>query len=358
MTTHSDGQTVLLDISQLKHHPRNMRRFYPIDEVRQMGESIHANGGLIQPMLVVPPERQPKDGEPDCFYVVDGNMRLAAGRFLGAQCPPLAAMIVEAGAAEQRLMMITANTLRFDVDPVSEGLHYRSLMRDDGLTTGQICDRTGANTKRVYDRLKLTELDAPIQTLVAHHKLSHDYRVAVALLGIPDAAARVKLAEKLAEQKATIPAILAACTRLCETLANPKSRISAQGRSARRGRASPRPDPRLAPDQIGGGTDRGQTPMLALARQRARSGDLPPDSRHTSWPGMRAAARQMCDACDIKTTALKSQIAEPAWSLISHAAHATCANCNLRELETACAECPGVEFLRRILDSAEKRRDA
>jgi hypothetical protein len=93
--------------------------------------------------------------------------------------------------------------------------------------------------------------------------------------------------------------------------------------------------------------------MLALARQRARNGDLPPSAHPIGWPGMRAAARQMCDACDIKTTALKSQVPEPAWSLISHAAHATCANCSLRELETSCAECPGVEFLRRILENGQ-----
>jgi len=319
----SDGQIVLLNVSQLKHHPRNMRRFYPIDEVCQMGKSIRAQGGLIQPMLVVP------NGEPDCYYVVDGNMRLAGGRLLGAECPPLRAEIVDAQAAEQKLTMIVANTVRFDVDPVSEGLHYRSLMQDDGLTVGQICDRTGANTKRIYDRLKLTELDGPIQALMAHHKLNYDYRVAVALLSIPDPAARVKIAEKLAEQRATTPAILAACAKLCEMLANPKSRAS-------RSRAARRPDH--------------MTPMLALARQRARSGDLPPDSQPVSPPALRAAARQMCNACDIKTTVLKAQIAEPAWSLISHAAHATCANCSLREIETACAQCPGVELLRRIVE--------
>lgn len=68
----SAGQLVYLSLSQLKTHPANMRRAYPIDDVRQMAESIRGAGGVIHALIVVPNGRQP-----GTYHVVDGNMRLA-----------------------------------------------------------------------------------------------------------------------------------------------------------------------------------------------------------------------------------------------------------------------------------------
>jgi hypothetical protein len=66
----------------------------------------------------------------------------------------------------------------------------------------------------------------------------------------------------------------------------------------------------------------------------------------------------MCNACDIKVEALYNKVPEPAWALIAHAATDTCANCNLRLVQTTCSTCPGVEVIRRLAALAEAHEEA
>lgn len=86
-----------------------------------------------------------------------------------------------------------------------------------------------------------------------------------------------------------------------------------------------------------------------------RSGLGIPNNDRPGWPAVRAAARQMCQACDIKTETLRATVDEPAWTLIAHAAGETCGNCNVREVAGACQGCPGVELLTRLLRGAHAK---
>lgn len=325
------GQLLFLLPSVLDHHPRNMRWVYPPQDVAEMADSIRAHGGVLIPLIVVP------NGKVGHYYIVDGNLRLEGARLLGAACPPLKCEVVSQTVAEQKLAMLVANTRRWNVDRVSEARHYHSLITDDGLTVAQISQRTGVKETRIYTCLKILVLDLPIQTLMMQGALYADPRVVTALLSIPNAEARVKLAEKFAEQQASVRSIQAACAHLCERLANPKSHLR------KKQAATPAPRiPRSGP----------AVPMLDGAAWRAER-DRPRADQTIAWDALRASAREMCNACDIKTTTLKAQIAEPAWAILSHAAHATCAACSVRDAETTCAQCPGVELLRRIIDSSK-----
>lgn len=334
ITTPPAGSLVRLPHTALKTHPHNMRRFYPAPDVRQMAESIQATGGVIQPLIIVP------DGQPGTFYVVDGNMRLAAARYLAGDCPPLECKVVDQAAGEQLLTMVAANTVRYDVDPISEALHYQRLQAE-GLSQIDIAERAGVNHARVHHRLKLLKLDPEVQQLVAEGKLPRGHEVAEALVAIPDREARIKLARRMAEQSATAPAILAACRKLAEHFANPRSKIS----RARQKQARPRgPQPPALPNLA---------PALAYAQDRTGLG-LPNNNR-PEWAGVRAAARQMCQGCDIKMETLRDRFDEPAWALITHAADETCGNCNVREVHGACQGCPGVELISRLLRAAHPK---
>src|ERR1700744_6515801 len=104
---------LMLKPSQLLNHPRSMRKFYPADQVGEMAESIAAHKGVIEPLIVM------RDSKKDKWIVIDGNMRLAGARLLGDKCPDLECKVVEQTEAEQRLSMVIANQIRYDVDPVS-----------------------------------------------------------------------------------------------------------------------------------------------------------------------------------------------------------------------------------------------
>lgn len=313
------GQLVFIPPAQLKTHPRNMRRIYPQADVCQMAESIRALGGLIQPLRVVP------DGAPNTFYVADGNLRLAAARYLGAHCPPLKCEVITNHAqVEQMLDMIIANTIRFDPDPISEALHYAAL-HAEGLTYLQICERTGQYYQRVLNRLRLLDLDEPIRDLISRGEFPHDLRVVNALLSVPDVTARVQLARKLSAAKAKISIIVSACAKLKARLEQASAVVA----------AVVEPQPASPPAQ----------PMLALAQARTKTTE--PQSPVTA-PSIRAAARAMCSACAINSQQLAARFPEPAWTLIAQHAGQVCGHCNLRELNV-CADCPGVELLSQLL---------
>lgn len=332
------GGYVFLLPGQLKLHPRNMRRVYPAKDVRTIAESIRALGGVLHALQVTP------DGASGTYYVVDGNMRLQGARYLGAECPPLKCEIVSQTLAEQKLAMIVSNTMRFEVDPISEALHYQSLRQDEGLSIADIGERTGVSEARIFYRLKLLALDEPIQQLIAEGQLPRDHRAADALLTVPDSAARIKLATKLAEQGASFKTIVAACAKLAEQLSNPRSRVSRAHRNVEdRLQTGKRPH---------SSTQAKIAPMLAMA-----SPDWPPTHQAAGWPDVRQAAHDMCAACDLKAQSRLSAVAEPAWSLIMNAATDTCDACNIREIAGVCQACPGVQMLRCLIDQARREKE-
>ena len=313
------GQLVFVTPEDVLTHPRNMRRIYPATAVRQMAESIKARGGLLQALILTPAD------VPSKFWAIDGNLRTAGARLLGAECPPLKAELVyDKNTVEQMLDMI-ATTIRFDPDPISEALHYAAL-KAEGLTLLEICERTGQYYQRVLNRLRLLELDLPIQDLISLGELHHDLRVVEALLSIPDAEARIALARKLSAAKAKISVIVSACAKLKDSLAQ-----AAPKRKSKSALTTP------------------AAPMLALAQTRAQKTT---PAAPIAVPAVRAAAHAMCQACEIHAEQLKANCPEPAWSLITQHSERVCGNCNLRDLNL-CAACPGVELLSRLLKGAQ-----
>lgn len=328
------GPTLLmLRVSQCKTHPTNMRRVYPIADVQQMAESIRGRQGLIHALTVT-------DNGDGTYTVIDGNLRTTAGRLLGAACPLLKAEVVDQAVAEQHLTMAAANLVRFDVDPISEAMHYQRLL-DEGYTKVEIAERTGTYYTRISNRLELLRYEPVIQDLIIQGKFPVGQNVIEAMLSISDPQARVKLAVRMAEQQASAKSIVAAADLLCERLADPKSRLGRAKKPLGRPR---RPEP-AGMSQV--------MPMMALAQDRTGLGI--PNNDRPGWPALRAAARAMCAQCDIKLETLRSSVDEPAWTLITHAADATCADCNVRNVAGACNGCPGLELLFRLLRGAHAK---
>ncbi len=293
-------QLLLFKPSQLTPHPKNMRRFYPADQVQEMADSIAANNGVLEPLIIT------KQGGK--WLVVDGNMRLAGAKLLGAKCPELECKVVEKNEAEQKLAMIVANNIRYEVDPVSEGIHYKSL-KDEGLTVREISRRTGAYEIRIAKRLVLAELDEPIQQLITDGKLPADERSAKALLRLTSSV-RIKLAKRLAENKNTkIETIIKAC----EALAGGKKPIRKMKR-----------------------------PAVELAAIEGQTGKI---------KGLRLAAKEACHKCN-QYEDVKDKTLEPAWTVVMHKADETCGKCPLKEMQNVCGTCPAVELLRRLVPKA------
>lgn len=293
---------LMLKPNQLLTHPRNMRRFYPSEQVREMANSIAASDGVIEPLVIT------KDQKSDKYLVVDGNMRLAGARLLGDKCPSLECKVLNQTSGDQLLSMVIANQVRYDVDPVSEGLHYKTL-QDEGLSTREVSRRTGVHEIRIANRRLLADLDEPIQKLISEDKLPADPRVARALLDLTPAV-RVKLATRLAQNpNIKIKTILSACERLLH----------------------------------------GMKPTKKLKRPAVElSGALQSINGKRPIADVRAAAQKVCHGCNQYEGKLRDN-PEPAWSMVVHAADETCNGCSLKEVQTICGSCPAVDLLRKLI---------
>lgn len=316
-------RVVFLRVHQLLTHPRNMRRFYPQEDVEQMARSIRARKGVLHALRVVHVK-----GKRSLYHVVDGNLRLQGARSLGADCPLLKCEIVTETEARQLLDMVVANKVRADPDPISEAWHYQELLKE-GFTPERIAEETGVHLATITSRLLLLKLELEIQDLIARDGLPRDRRVAEALLSIPKKAARIRLAKRLAELGTGITGIEAACRKFLEQTTTRRN--------------DKQPEARL------------DVPSLELAQEE---GTLPPETETLAWPEVRVVAQSMCAACDVKSEELIKRIPEPAWAVITHAATDTCEVCSLPKLASICRGCPGVELVRRMMAAAKARQEA
>jgi ParB/RepB/Spo0J family partition protein len=282
-----------------------------------MADSIWAGKGVKQALQIVP------NGKAGRYFVVDGNMRLAGARLLGKDCPKLKCEILDASAAEQLLTMLVTAKFRYDPDPISEALHYKRLMDEEGYKIAEVSKATGIAQTSIYQRLKLLGLDKDIQALIGSRLLPSDKRAAEAFLSIPDAKARVKLAERMAQLGSGIKAIVAACAKLKEQL-----------------ELASKP----APPGV---------PSVALALRRAFGKKM--DAKQTvKAAALRRSAAEVCEKCSLLARSIKAH--EPAWSLITHSAEETCKACDVRAVKSACGSCPAVDLLRRVVLAAGEQR--
>ena len=288
-----------LKVSQLVTHPKNMRRFYPANQVQEMAASILASKGVLQALVVT-------KGEGDKYVVVDGNLRLAGAKHLEGKCPPLECKVVDQDQADQVLTMVTANQIRYDVDAVSEGLHYKALMKE-GLSAREISKRTGIYEARIWQRVPLADLEEPIQHLIVEGKLPTSMEVAKALLRLTPAV-RVKLATRLGQNpNVKIKTILKACDSLM-----------GKGKAAKKMKR----------------------PAVELAGLEG--------GKNGNAKGIRKTMEKVCHSCNQYEGAAAKAL-EPAWSLVIHKADETCNGCSLKEIQNVCGNCPAVELLRSLV---------
>jgi hypothetical protein len=206
----------------------------------------------------------------------------------------------------------------------------------------------------INERLCLLDLESEIQELVAAGQLPHGREPVEALLSIPDSRARVETACALAQRRADVRLIKAACTRVRGAIGR---RLKIQERNRR-------------------GVE--YVPALEAALEEG----LPAQEEPVSWDTLRKAAWQACERCKAQARENDAEFKElqwvqepgwsvfarreypagcpiredPPWKILATAATSTCAVCVCRDVEDYCGNCPLVEFLQRVVRQMERAR--
>jgi ParB family chromosome partitioning protein len=155
--------------------------------------------GILQPVLV----RQVGGAAADDFELIAGERRWRAARRAGLQSiPVLVQTSDETRSLEQALV---ENLHRQDLNVLEEAAAYQQLIEEFGYTHDQVATRVGKSRTAVTNILRLLQLPAGVQRLLAEGQITPGH--ARALLGTPDRGYQETLAKTIVADNLTVRAI-------------------------------------------------------------------------------------------------------------------------------------------------------
>ncbi len=178
-------------LAKIDPSPHQARREFDIQAIRELAESIRAEG-LLQPLVV--------RAKGDRFVLIAGERRLRACRQLGLRTIPVC--VLEASEASSATMGLIENLQRRDLNPIETALGYASLMKDFGLTQEAVAERVAQPRASVANTLRLLALDREIQGFLIKGTISVGH--AKVLLGLEDKDLRLIAARKIIEKSLSV----------------------------------------------------------------------------------------------------------------------------------------------------------
>jgi ParB family chromosome partitioning protein len=214
-----------LPVASIEPNRRQPREHFDEETLASLAASIR-EVGVLQPVLV----RELGEGN---FELIAGERRWRAARRAGLQTiPALVRVADDAGALEQALV---ENLHRQDLNALEEAAAYQQLIEDLGLTHDEVATRVGKSRAAVTNTLRLFQLPANVQRMVADAQLSAGH--ARALLGTPDRAFQESLAKRILSENLSVRAVEDAVRARNEAAPTPGQVDPASSRSPRRLRA-------------------------------------------------------------------------------------------------------------------------
>ena len=176
------GGPVLIEIDpfRVRPNPEQPRREFDAASLSALAASIRLHG-LLHPIVV----------EPDAhdYRLVAGERRLRAARQAGiGQIPAILRPASESGRHSLE-MALSENLLREDLNPIEEAAAYARLADAFGLSHEAIALRLGRSRPAVTNAIRLLQLPAPLQEVVATGALSAGHARAILAVHVQQYAA-------------------------------------------------------------------------------------------------------------------------------------------------------------------------
>jgi ParB family chromosome partitioning protein len=179
-----------IDLDLIDPNPRQPRTNFDEEALEALAASIR-EVGVLQPIVVGPAD---VDGR---HVLVAGERRLRASKLAGLDRIP--AVIRESDDAARLAEALIENVQREDLGPIEEAEAYRSLMEDFSMTHEEVAQRVGKSRSAVTNSVRLLNLPAAVQALLAGGSLSSG--AGRALLGLDDDAYAVAIAEQAVSEE-------------------------------------------------------------------------------------------------------------------------------------------------------------
>jgi ParB family transcriptional regulator, chromosome partitioning protein len=179
----------ILEVAAIAPNPRQPRTRFDDEALESLAASIE-QVGVLQPIVVGPL------GADGTHPLIAGERRLRAARLAGLDEIP--AVIRKTDELSSLAEAVIENVQREDLGPLEEAAAYRSLMEDFEMTHEAVAERVGKSRSAITNTVRLLNLAASIQVLLADGRLSAG--AARALLGLDDQEAAASIAAKAAAE--------------------------------------------------------------------------------------------------------------------------------------------------------------
>lgn len=182
------GRVMDISIDDISPNPWQPRRDFDEESLNALASSIRENG-LIQPVVV----RKKKDGT---YELAAGERRWRAAKMAGLTVIP--AISKEYDDRSMAEMALVENLQRKDLNPVDEGMAYRKLMDEYGLTQENISKKVGKSRPYVANMVRLLDLPEEVKDFLSKGQLTAGQ--ARPLLGLESDAEKVQLARRIVKE--------------------------------------------------------------------------------------------------------------------------------------------------------------
>ena len=176
-----------LAIESLVPNPQQPRRDFAEPALEELAQSIRSSG-ILQPLVVRPRGAQ--------YEILVGERRWRAAQRAGLARVP--AIVRDATDAEALELALVENLLREDLNPIEAAQAYQRLLAEFGWTQEELARRLGKDRSSVANALRLLRLPAAILEDLRSGRLTMGH--ARALLGLPSAAAQLRLRHRILTQ--------------------------------------------------------------------------------------------------------------------------------------------------------------
>ena len=180
--------TLCLGIEQIQVNPRQPRRVFDKELLKELADSIRKNG-LIQPVIVR------KVGSSK-YEIVAGERRWRAAGLAGLHEIPVRVLETD---NKTPFLALVENLQREDLNPIELAQAYRVLMRQEKLTQEKLADQLGVARATLANQLRILKLPVEVRNLILEGQLS--LALAKILLQEKNMSSQLKWAQYFAKHK-------------------------------------------------------------------------------------------------------------------------------------------------------------
>lgn len=184
----------MLPIDRISPNPRQPRRHFPEQPLRELADSIRQHG-VLQPLSV-----QKTDG---CYILVAGERRLRAAGMAGLTHVPCI-LVKVATPQDSALLALVENLQRSDLHYLEEAAAISKLITTYGMSQEEAARRLGRSQPAVANKLRLLRLSPACGELLRRYELTE--RHARALLRLEGEDSRLAALKHIGEKQLTVAA--------------------------------------------------------------------------------------------------------------------------------------------------------